>query len=121
MANLQQSYSELKSTVTLLEEMTKGFAIINQQYANQAGVLDDLQNTVNALVSGKSSVSIGGDYTGQDKTGRDKNSMLVLLFLGVCLLGLGIMVFGGKLVLDQQRILIESQKQTPTVVIEEQK
>lgn len=108
MATLQQSYSELKSTVTLLQEMTRGFKVIDAKCEAQSEAIDDIQRTLQALIGAKGSVTIGGDYSGQDKIGRDKNSILVLVFIALCVLGLGVLTFGGKLLLEQQRIILES-------------
>lgn len=98
MAALQVSFENLKNNITVLEHISRGFERIDERVKAQYDKIDSLEEIVSAIVSSHknhsdSNINIGGDVTGQDKIGRDKNSAMLLGIVAICLVLFGAFVF----------------------------
>jgi PAS domain S-box-containing protein len=105
-SELKRSYSELKTAVAVLDQTQQGFSDLDKKLDSRfdhillmtqanAKRIDEIADTTNSLIStlNQGKVTIGGDYSGQDKIGRDKNSVIVILITVLCVIFLGISVF----------------------------
>lgn len=109
MAALQVSFENLKNNITVLEHISRGFERIDERVKAQYDKIDSLEEIVSAIVasnnkSSDSHINIGGDVTGQDKTGRDKNSMWIVAMGVLCVIILGALVFDKYLSVSKDKI-----------------
>lgn len=89
---LKHAFNEMNATVTLLEHTSKCFERIDERVRANADKIESLEELLKILIgnmSNNKSINIGGDVTGQDKVGRDKNSIWNIIFV---IIGIGIIV-----------------------------
>lgn len=112
MAALQVSFENLKNNVTVLEHISRGFERLDERVKAQYDKIDSLEEIVGAIVSSKgSNINIGGDVTGNDKTGRDKNSMWIIGLGVLCVVLLGAFLFERHLTLSADKIEVNQTQE----------
>lgn len=120
-AALEAGYAELKARVVVIEEMRRLTSNLEQRINANAEAIDDLQDLVRTMIGAKAGGSVttvttaGGDWTGQDKTGGNKNSVVVVLATVAVIAIAGVLVLGGKLLIDGQRVEINAPRSVEVI------